>query len=668
MFLLFLAQLLSKMDEQVSYLQAVCRVGGRKFTSLKQSTRYTVEQYENELKSVFSIKIGEDNPEVHPKFLCVLCQRTLKRASTKHTSTHCGGGCGTPVTWVPHRRAGCEFCDRHMSKTEGRYTNTKPKCQARGIAAVGTIKAAHSDSNHNAQALVSEQANGQDVPFEEVAAKAGSKHSATLALATERFVDKHAAEAAKCRECKNVADQVVEAVCCQELFCAQCIHDRLAASAHCTACASTMKASELKWPGIVLCRIISSLSVRCDFHQQSFQGCQARVWLKDLQQHVAECLFKPATATSPIRTVRPQSTVEDILTASPSKLAGNVAGCLTSHLVAARAQDGRLEVRTGTYGKPQVYHWTTASSVSSDDAGSSTLRRRSSELARQAELVCGGATGARAQAVAGLKRLPSTEQEQLLIDAGIKGLKPSAGTALAIKADLSLPWSQLRKLRRWLNAFGVETESEQATRSLIAKKVPSYIAKDVPMTSKSGEIVMAATVFFPDLVAVVMNHLDALHEKGRLIWHGGAIPESEIWLKIGGDHGGGSFKFSMQIANTAQPNSLTNTIPVCIFNAKDSPANLETALGVYREQLEQLQQSGWQDKSIKVFLFGDYEYQTINYGLSGSSGVRPCLHCLCTKKDMALEVASRTSDQRVRTLDSLHQDHQQYVAAGSRLN
>ena len=121
------------------------------------------------------------------------------------------------------------------------------------------------------------------------------------------------------------------------------------------------------------------------------------------------------------------------------------------------------------------------------------------------------------------------------------------------------------------------------------------------MTSKSGEIVMAATVFFPDLVAVVMNHLDALHEKGRLIWHGGAIPESEIWLKIGGDHGGGSFKFSMQIVNTAQPNPLTNTIPVCIFNAKDSPANLETALSVYREQLEQLQQSGWQDKSIKFF-------------------------------------------------------------------
>ena len=236
-------------------------------------------------------------------------------------------------------------------------------------------------------------------------------------------------------------------MCCQELFCAQCIHDRLAASAHCTACASTMKASELKRPGIVLCRIISSLSVRCDFYQQSLQGCQARVRLQDLQQHVAECLFNPATATSPIRTVRPQSNVEDTLTASPSKLAGNVAGCLTSHLVAARAQDGRLEVRTGTYGKPQVYHRTIASSVSSDDAGSSTLRRRSSELARQADLVCGGATGARAQAVAGLKRLPSTEQEQLLIDAGIKGLKPSAGTAVAIKADLSLPWSQLRKLQ-----------------------------------------------------------------------------------------------------------------------------------------------------------------------------------------------------------------------------
>ena len=29
----------------------------------------------------------------------------------------------------------------------------------------------------------------------------------------------------------------------------------------------------------------------------------------------------------------------------------------------------------------------------------------------------------------------------------------------------------------------------------------------------------------------------------RLTWHNGAIPENEIWLKLGRDKGGGTYKF-----------------------------------------------------------------------------------------------------------------------------
>lgn len=92
----------------------------------------------------------------------------------------------------------------------------------------------------------------------------------------------------------------------------------------------------------------------------------------------------------------------------------------------------------------------------------STLRRRSLELASQAKLVSGRATGVKAQQVAGLQRPSTAEQEQLLVDAGLKSSKPSDGTALAIKAGLGLPGSQLWKLRQRLTAFGVEIEPEKA--------------------------------------------------------------------------------------------------------------------------------------------------------------------------------------------------------------
>ena len=35
---------------------------------------------------------------------------------------------------------------------------------------------------------------------------------------------------------------------------------------------------------------------------------------------------------------------------------------------------------------------------------------------------------------------------------------------------------------------------------------------------------------------------------GRLTWHEGYIPPSEVWLKIGGDKGGGTFKMNFHMA------------------------------------------------------------------------------------------------------------------------
>jgi len=109
-------------------------------------------------------------------------------------------------------------------------------------------------------------------------------------------------------------------------------------------------------------------------------------------------------------------------------------------------------------------------------------------------------------------------------------------------------------------------------------------------------------------------------------------------------------------------------VPICVFHDKDTPVNLETALGMYRPQLLELAQSKWQGKAIRIFLFGDYEFQTTNYGLSGSSGARPCLHCLSTKKSMALSYDERPMAERaVRTLESLSADLQRFTSAGSNL-
>ena len=86
-----------------------------------------------------------------------------------------------------------------------------------------------------------------------------------------------------------------------------------------------------------------------------------------------------------------------------------------------------------------------------------------------------------------------------------------------------------------------------------------------------------------------------------------------------------------QVAYILRPNTVKNTVPICIFNEKDTPGKLHAAFDMYKDQISELMGMAWQDKCLRVFLSGDYEFQCSNYGLSGPSDARPCLHCHCLK-------------------------------------
>ena len=72
------------------------------------------------------------------------------------------------------------------------------------------------------------------------------------------------------------------------------------------------------------------------------------------------------------------------------------------------------------------------------------------------------------------------------------------------------------------------------------------------------------------------------------MWHDNAIPADEVWIKLGGDKGGRTFKLAVQIANVASVNSVKNTFVITCFEAADTVANLNIAIGRYQEQLQEL--------------------------------------------------------------------------------
>ena len=71
--------------------------------------------------------------------------------------------------------------------------------------------------------------------------------------------------------------------------------------------------------------------------------------------------------------------------------------------------------------------------------------------------------------------------------------------------------------------------------------------------------------------------------------HEGVIPDDELWIKLGGDKGRGSFKFNFQVVNVNAPNSVKKTVLVAVFKAGDSTTNLHIALDRYKEHIEEAQ-------------------------------------------------------------------------------
>ena len=285
--------------------------------------------------------------------------------------------------------------------------------------------------------------------------------------------------------------------------------------------------------------ILSQILVSCDFSNEERLGCLSKVPLGNLRMHVASCAFRPGAAPhSPLRKViTPSSSVHDVLTASPSKLQGNVAKKVTAHLVQAQEEGGVLSVQLKEGCRPQT--WTR---VTKGQAGTKcsdrTVKRRTTEITGLREVVCAGPSGASAQQAYGVKQLSTTDQEQLLQDAGlIPKASGALGSGLALKADLHLPWFKVRKLRCWLTSFGVSLDSESAMREQISTELPFDILSElVPLSTKSGSTEMKELVHFTDVGKLVLHYLCQPKSANYLWWHNSALPSSEVWVKIGGDH------------------------------------------------------------------------------------------------------------------------------------
>ena len=641
------------MEFHVENLNSLCRVGGCKLPSVRsgrKSTTYLAQDYAPELKKIFMIDVSADKENVHPKYFCAACKTAMQdyKSSADSAVTKCSGGCGQGklVVWEPHKRVDCSVCiTLHKVAKGGR----PPKSHT-------YKKAASVPKPENQQNQCSNVSSALDMPLSELLCRATPSYVSNLELLPSRFSTQ--LETLICPICSLVVDRAVESKCCSTLFCAACVYAWHKCSQLCNGCSNPTLLSSYLQPHSGLRRILSQVHISCDNAGTcSLDGCTESITLSSLRGHVSQC-------TGYARSICPSTPVSDVLQAPDFMLQGDVSDRLLSKLISAKSEGSQVQQRTG--GRPVVWERVTAARVSSEEASERTRRRRSSELDHLRHTVCGGLTGSFAQQSHDTRVMSRQSREALLKDAGILPKGTTPGIGLAIKADLQLPWYALRKLRRYMREFGVPLESEQCMRHQVKNSLPfQLLAQEIPLCSKTGSVTLCPVVCFENLVELVVHYIQLHADAGTLTWRDGSIPEDEVWVKVGGDHGGESFKLCFQIVNTASPNSLANTIPFLVFGAKDSPSNLQTTLEPYYAQFQQLSTTEWNGKRIRLTVFGDYEFLTKSYGLSGSSGRRPCLFCLSTKDEFQTPL---TPEVQPRSLDQLKEDFDRFSGSGGALS
>ena len=347
--------------------------------------------------------------------------------------------------------------------------------------------------------------------------------------------------------------------------------------------------------------------------------------------------------------------------------------CLVKLKVAESDDKETLICKTAA-GKDLVFQKIIIPDIPSANASSPRKHERSRIIEKVRAKVSGNTTpDKRKQMATEIKRMKRKGLDEIFKEAGLKPSQIDAKTASQIRSLLQLSWAKARIFRRWAKAQGIKIASEKLERKFqktaVLGKVKVVNRAVFVKTGQTNEerLTMVPVSYIEDLNDFVARLLDEYKNKRFLTWHNGKIPKDEIHIKIGGDHGGGTFKMSLQIANLKFPNSKRNTHLILMVKCKDSYRNLSRLMLSMDRQIQELKRMRWRGKSVTVILFGDYKYELETFGLSSAASCHPCLFCTIDKDQIqdAPERRGGTETIRPRTLDTIKESNERFEEAGA---
>ncbi|XP_072017401.1 uncharacterized protein [Amphiura filiformis] len=158
--------------------------------------------------------------------------------------------------------------------------------------------------------------------------------------------------------------------------------------------------------------------------------------------------------------------------------------------------------------------------------------------------------------------------------------------------------------------------------------------------------------------------MERLDKSGK-ITNRGVIPDDEVWIKVGGDHGKGSFKVAMSVCNTANPNSSYNTICILLLEGSETKANVQRVLPLIVDQLMSLEDMTWRGKKFRLWVNGDLAFLVNIYGINGCQSRYCCVYCEESKSEFSISKDGRVPVEN-RSLERMKEDVRKFCKAGGR--
>ncbi|XP_047132530.1 uncharacterized protein LOC105846735 [Hydra vulgaris] len=376
----------------------------------------------------------------------------------------------------------------------------------------------------------------------------------------------------------------------------------------------------------------------------------------------------PIPISTTLSTPSSQTTLTDIFALNSTSVITRDIDAVALHIIKQKMlQTTSNVIEFQTDGpRPLCFTSTPKAYKESKDATLRTVRKRQSQLNDYISTTCGGSIRSKInQTTTLLKSFNENEQEIILSNSNISKTKISTEEIISLKANMSSTYANMKILSRWLKTKNIICASNAQQRSLakkwscddlIIEKAPFMVEKKE--SKGSFEIKELPCAYINNLHGHIINVLDRLESNNLLL--NKKIKGNEIHIKIGGDHGGGSFKMCYQVVNVEKPNAKTNTTVFNIFEASDCKTNLKFSLSRFKSEIDLLQNTISREKQICVFLFGDYKFLCAIYGITGAtvlnclitSGRHPCLFCNITRQGMSTPIKDNIEMRSLETLDS----------------